>query len=196
VQSIDSHRIVLEMHDVSKTFRQQRHDVPALVGVDLGLEEGETLGLVGESGSGKTTLAKTMLGIHAPDAGGEVEIEGRGVAGLTTQRTDDERRAVAERTSSRGTVARCRTDVAILPIVNRVSPPDPCVAMTMRSTSSSWATAAILAAGSPAVSFSMSGTVAPKSTVVADFKAAAQFQNSRFVHRFGNNDIRHGNLPC
>ena len=66
------HRVVLEMRDVSKTFRQHRHDVPALVGVDLGLEEGETLGLVGESGSGKSTLAKTMLGIHAPDEGGEV----------------------------------------------------------------------------------------------------------------------------
>ena len=96
VESVDSHRVVLEMHDVSKTFRQQRHDVPALVGVDLGLEEGETLGLVGESGSGKTTLAKTMLGIHAPDAGGEVEIEGQGVAGLTTNRTADERRADAD----------------------------------------------------------------------------------------------------
>ena len=76
VDTVDTHRVVLEMRDVSKTFRQQRHDVPALVGVDLGLEEGETLGLVGESGSGKSTLAKTMLGIHAPDAGGEVEIEG------------------------------------------------------------------------------------------------------------------------
>jgi peptide/nickel transport system ATP-binding protein len=94
VESVETHRVVLEMHDVSKTFRQQRHDVPALVGVDLGLEEGETLGLVGESGSGKTTLAKTMLGIHAPDAGGQVEIEGQGVAGLTTNRTPDERRAV------------------------------------------------------------------------------------------------------
>jgi peptide/nickel transport system ATP-binding protein len=94
VESVDSHRIVLEMHDVSKTFKQQRQDVPALVGVDLGLEEGETLGLVGESGSGKTTLAKTMLGIHAPDAGGQVAIEGQGVAGLTTKRTADERRAV------------------------------------------------------------------------------------------------------
>ena len=65
------------MKDVSKTFRQHRHDVPALVGIDLGLEEGETLGLVGESGSGKSTLAKAMLGIHAPDAGGELEIDGK-----------------------------------------------------------------------------------------------------------------------
>jgi peptide/nickel transport system ATP-binding protein len=94
VDAVDSHRVVLEMRDVSKTFRQQRHDVPALVAVDLGLEEGETLGLVGESGSGKTTLAKTMLGIHAPDAGGGVAIEGQEVAGLTSNRSPDERRAV------------------------------------------------------------------------------------------------------
>ena len=94
VDSVDSHRVVLEMRDVSKTFRQQRHDVPALVGVDLGLEEGETLGLVGESGSGKSTLAKAMLGIHAPDAGGEVEIDGHSVAGQHARPHADERRAV------------------------------------------------------------------------------------------------------
>jgi peptide/nickel transport system ATP-binding protein len=94
VVSSDSHRVVLEMRDVSKTFKQQRSSVPALVGVDLGLEEGETLGLVGESGSGKSTLAKTLLGIHAPDRGGEVAIEGHNVAGTTNNRSTDERRAV------------------------------------------------------------------------------------------------------
>jgi peptide/nickel transport system ATP-binding protein len=94
VSTLDSHRVVLEMVDVSKTFKQQRHAVPALVGVDLGLEEGETLGLVGESGSGKSTLAKTMLGIHPPDAGGQVELDGRRIAGNTTKRTADDRRAV------------------------------------------------------------------------------------------------------
>ena len=40
------------------------------------------------------------------------------------------------------------------------------------------------------------GTVASQRVVVPDFEAAAQFKNSRFVHRLGNNDIRHGNLPC
>jgi peptide/nickel transport system ATP-binding protein len=87
-------RVVLEMRQVSKTFRQRGQDIPALVAVDLGLEEGETLGLVGESGSGKSTLAKAMLGIHAPDLGGEVEIDGQAVSGKTTQRSTDERRAV------------------------------------------------------------------------------------------------------
>ena len=94
VDSIETHRVVLEMRQVSKTFHQRGHDVPALVGVDLGLEEGETLGLVGESGSGKSTLAKAMLGIHAPDAGGELEIDGHSVAGNTLDRSRDDRRAV------------------------------------------------------------------------------------------------------
>ncbi|HEX4982325.1 MAG TPA: ABC transporter ATP-binding protein [Ilumatobacteraceae bacterium] len=94
VEVAASGRIVFEMRDVSKTFRQHRHDVPALVGVDLGLAEGETLGLVGESGSGKSTLAKAMLGIHPPDEGGELEIDGQVVEGKTGDRTSDERRAV------------------------------------------------------------------------------------------------------
>jgi peptide/nickel transport system ATP-binding protein len=68
---------VIKLNSVSKTFRQRGHDVPALVGVDLGFHEGETLGLVGESGSGKSTLAKTLLGIHAPDEGGEILLRGR-----------------------------------------------------------------------------------------------------------------------
>ena len=54
--------------------------MPALVDVDLGLADGETLGLVGESGSGKSTLAKTMLGIESPDAGGVVSLDGHAVA--------------------------------------------------------------------------------------------------------------------
>ncbi len=94
VDSIETHRVVLEMRQVSKTFTQRGHEVPALVGVDLGLEEGETLGLVGESGSGKSTLAKAMLGIHAPDVGGELEIDGHSVAGNTLDRSRDDRRAV------------------------------------------------------------------------------------------------------
>ena len=54
--------------------------VPALVDVELGLAEGETLGIVGESGSGKSTLAKTMLGIESADTGGAVSLDGHAVA--------------------------------------------------------------------------------------------------------------------
>jgi len=86
--------VVLELANVSKTFRQSGHDVQALVGVDIQLRAGETLGLVGESGSGKTTLAKAILGIHAADPGGAIILDGETLAGLTTRRSNAARRAI------------------------------------------------------------------------------------------------------
>jgi len=85
---------VIGVHGVSKTFRQRGHDVPALVSVDLGFAEGETLGLVGESGSGKSTLAKTMLGVHAADEGGAITLRGRAMKGKATERIDESIRAI------------------------------------------------------------------------------------------------------
>ena len=85
---------VVQLNGVSKTFRQKGTDVPALVSVDLGFAEGETLGLVGESGSGKSTLAKTMLGVHGPDAGGEITLDGTPMKGKATDRRDEAIRAI------------------------------------------------------------------------------------------------------
>ncbi len=82
------------MNHVSKTFKQGGKSIPALVGVDLGIDDGETLGLVGESGSGKSTLAKAMLGIHAPDSGGEVTLDGAAIAGKSSERPAETKRAI------------------------------------------------------------------------------------------------------
>lgn len=84
---------IVELAKVSKTFRQRGSDVPALVSIDLGVREGETLGLVGESGSGKSTLAKTLLGVHAPDPGGTIKLDGRGVMAKATDRGPESIRA-------------------------------------------------------------------------------------------------------
>jgi peptide/nickel transport system ATP-binding protein len=86
---------VIGVEGVSKTFRQRGHDVPALVGVDLGFAEGETLGLVGESGSGKSTLAKTMLGVYSPDEGGAITLRGRKMADQATSRVEESVRAIS-----------------------------------------------------------------------------------------------------
>ena len=60
---------LLSFDDLGKVFKQQGHEVHALVGVTAAIWPGETLGLVGESGSGKTTLARSLLGLVAPDHG-------------------------------------------------------------------------------------------------------------------------------
>jgi peptide/nickel transport system ATP-binding protein len=86
--------VVVELNSVSKTFRVHGHDVPALIGIDLGLAHGETLGLVGESGSGKSTLAKAMLGIHAPDPGGEIKLDHVLLAAKAADRPTDAMRAM------------------------------------------------------------------------------------------------------
>lgn len=97
-QSSSNHAVGLEeiigVNNVSKTFRQRGGDVPALVSVDLGFAEGETLGLVGESGSGKSTLAKTMMGVHEPDSGGDITLRGRAMATKATERRDESIQAI------------------------------------------------------------------------------------------------------
>ncbi|MDW3216501.1 MAG: ABC transporter ATP-binding protein [Ilumatobacteraceae bacterium] len=85
---------IIGVHGVSKTFQQRGHDVPALVSVDLGFADGETLGLVGESGSGKSTLAKTMLGVHEADEGGAITLRGRKMKGKSTERVDESIQAI------------------------------------------------------------------------------------------------------
>ncbi len=85
--NVSSDDNVLQLTGVAKTFRQAGQDIPALVSVDLGIAEGETLGLVGESGSGKSTMAKTMLGVHSYDPGGDIVLDGVSVPAAATNRT-------------------------------------------------------------------------------------------------------------
>jgi phospholipid/cholesterol/gamma-HCH transport system ATP-binding protein len=64
-------RALLELKDVTNRFGAQVvHD-----GVDLTLNENETLALVGGSGSGKSVLLRTMLGLNKPQEG-QVLIDG------------------------------------------------------------------------------------------------------------------------
>lgn len=86
--------VVLKLESVSKTFHQRGVDIPALVAIDLKLEEGETLGLVGESGSGKSTLAKAMLGIHSADVGSTISLDEDTLPPSARNRSADEMRSM------------------------------------------------------------------------------------------------------
>jgi peptide/nickel transport system ATP-binding protein len=85
---------ILAITGVSKTFRQKGHKVPALVGVNLSLADGETLGLVGESGSGKSTLAKAILGVHAADGGSSIALDQHELASSIGKRSSNDKRAL------------------------------------------------------------------------------------------------------
>jgi phospholipid/cholesterol/gamma-HCH transport system ATP-binding protein len=52
---------------------------PVLRGIDLDVQEQETLALIGPSGTGKSVLLKHIVGLLEPDAG-DVFVEGRSVA--------------------------------------------------------------------------------------------------------------------
>jgi peptide/nickel transport system ATP-binding protein len=90
----DAERPVVQLQRLSKTFGSRGEEVKALVGVDLSLERGETLGLVGESGSGKTTLARALLGLIPPDEGSVIDLDGESLAPDARRRTRDQLKAL------------------------------------------------------------------------------------------------------
>jgi peptide/nickel transport system ATP-binding protein len=72
---------LLQLEDVSVTYRTADGPVPAVRGVSLELEAGSTLGVAGESGSGKSTLAATVLRLNPASATvtGRVLLDGEDV---------------------------------------------------------------------------------------------------------------------
>lgn len=73
---------LLEFNGVSKRYLQGGEPVVALDGIDLAVEQGESVALVGRSGSGKSTLLHLAGGLDRPD-GGTVQVEGRDLANLS-----------------------------------------------------------------------------------------------------------------
>lgn len=76
-----SDRYILEVREVSKTYRNGAHELTVLRGADFDLEEGATCSVVGPSGSGKTTLLGLCAGLDLPSSG-EVRIAGREISTL------------------------------------------------------------------------------------------------------------------
>jgi len=66
---------VLEVKDITKTYRGPNGPVQALDGVSIRVERGEFVSVQGPSGCGKTTLLLAAGGLLAGD-GGEVRIDG------------------------------------------------------------------------------------------------------------------------
>ncbi|MDA8309475.1 MAG: ATP-binding cassette domain-containing protein [Actinomycetota bacterium] len=72
---------MLAVRGLTKSFGA----TPAVVGVDVDVEAGESVGLVGPNGAGKTTVLNCIFGQLRPDAG-SVELDGRDIGRLPTWR--------------------------------------------------------------------------------------------------------------
>ncbi|MDI9505392.1 MAG: sugar ABC transporter ATP-binding protein [Clostridiales bacterium] len=84
----ESARLFIRLENVSKTFP----GVNALTNINFDVRGGEIHGLIGENGAGKSTLIKVLAGVHKPDPGAVIEIDGERVDSLTP--TESMRRGI------------------------------------------------------------------------------------------------------
>jgi putative ABC transport system ATP-binding protein len=87
-QTDDPHEAIVEVHGVSKIYRQGSISVPALRDVSLTVAKGEFAVLAGPSGSGKTTLLNLIGGLDAPTSGA-IHVAGKDLSKLNGRERAD-----------------------------------------------------------------------------------------------------------
>lgn len=66
---------MIELKDISVTFRQGKREIPAVKNVNLSVDQGDVYGIVGYSGAGKSTLVRVINLLQEPTEG-VVEVNG------------------------------------------------------------------------------------------------------------------------
>jgi putative ABC transport system ATP-binding protein len=76
---------LVEVREVTKTYRKGEHEISPLRRVSLDVEKGDFVSLMGASGSGKSTLLNLIAGIDRPTAG-RVIVNGQDITRLSRTR--------------------------------------------------------------------------------------------------------------
>ncbi|MBN1168534.1 ATP-binding cassette domain-containing protein [Candidatus Woesebacteria bacterium] len=66
---------LIELKNISKIFKTEAGEFPALKNINLSIGRGEFVGVIGKSGSGKSTLINMITGIDKPTSG-KVYVDG------------------------------------------------------------------------------------------------------------------------
>jgi putative ABC transport system ATP-binding protein len=73
---------LIELEDISKSYRRKKVKIAAVDGIDLEVNKGEIIGIVGPSGSGKSTLLNLIGGLDTCTSG-KVIVDGKDLAELS-----------------------------------------------------------------------------------------------------------------
>jgi putative ABC transport system ATP-binding protein len=82
---------MIELHDLSKTYRTSDVETSALSHINVGIEAGEFIAIMGPSGCGKSTLLNIMGMLDSPDSG-RYGFFGENVAGYSEGKLADIRK--------------------------------------------------------------------------------------------------------
>ena len=83
---------IVEFKDVSRVYTSGDHELKALDGVNMSLEEGKFIVVLGPSGAGKSTLLNLLGGLDSPTSG-KIYIEGQDISTLSEDELADYRAA-------------------------------------------------------------------------------------------------------
>ena len=84
---------MIEIKNLSKTFKTADGTVEALNNINLTIGDGEIYGIIGMSGAGKSTLVRCINMLERPTAG-QVIIDGKDMASLSSKKLREERRSI------------------------------------------------------------------------------------------------------
>lgn len=81
---------IVKFENVTRVYRSGDHELRALDGVDLSLEEGKFVVILGPSGAGKSTLLNMLGGLDSPTSG-KITVMGQDISKLSANKLADYR---------------------------------------------------------------------------------------------------------